>query len=124
MYLRTIQRKARDGSVARYVRFAHNGWDPVKGESTARVVHLPSATRIASTASAPSGWRPRLTATWASTSPCRLPPAADDRASAGLRPAASQPAGGGGYWTESGVSCRLTALLDEGGEPGRAVRLR
>ena len=39
MYLRTIQRKNKDGSVVRYVQLAHNVWDPDKRQSTAQVVH-------------------------------------------------------------------------------------
>lgn len=30
MYLRTIQRKNKDGTVVRYIQLAHNEWDPVK----------------------------------------------------------------------------------------------
>lgn len=39
MYLRTIQRKNKDGTVVRYVQLAHNVWDPVKKQSTAKVLH-------------------------------------------------------------------------------------
>jgi Transposase DDE domain len=39
MYLRTIQRRNRDGSVVRYVQLAHNERHPVSGNAVARVVH-------------------------------------------------------------------------------------
>jgi hypothetical protein len=39
MYLRTIQRRNKDGSVVRYVQLAHNERHPQSGNSVARVVH-------------------------------------------------------------------------------------
>jgi hypothetical protein len=39
MYLRTIQRRNRDGSTVRYLQLAHNEWDPASRQSKARVVY-------------------------------------------------------------------------------------
>jgi hypothetical protein len=39
MYLRTIQRRNRDGSVVRYVQLAHNERHPVSGNAVAKVLH-------------------------------------------------------------------------------------
>jgi hypothetical protein len=39
MYLRTIERRNKDGSTVGYVQLAHNVWDPAKQQSRARVVH-------------------------------------------------------------------------------------
>jgi hypothetical protein len=39
MYLRTIQRRNKDGSVVRYLQLAHNERHPDSGQSVARVVH-------------------------------------------------------------------------------------
>jgi hypothetical protein len=39
MYLRTIRRRNKDGSVVGYVQLAHNVWDPVKRQSRAQVIH-------------------------------------------------------------------------------------
>src|SRR5688500_6523299 len=39
MYLRTIARRNKDGSVVRYVQLAHNERHPVSGNAVARVVH-------------------------------------------------------------------------------------
>ena len=39
MYLRTIRRTNKDGSVVRYIQLAHNVWDPVKKTSVAKVLH-------------------------------------------------------------------------------------
>jgi len=39
MYLRTIARRNRDGSVVRYVQLAHNERHPVSGYAVAKVVH-------------------------------------------------------------------------------------
>jgi transposase len=39
MYLRTTQRKNRDGSVVRYYQLAHNVRDPESGQSTAKVLY-------------------------------------------------------------------------------------
>ncbi|HEY3895965.1 MAG TPA: hypothetical protein VGL88_11420, partial [Pseudonocardiaceae bacterium] len=39
MYLRTIQRRNKDGSIARYVQLAHNERHPESGNSVAKVVH-------------------------------------------------------------------------------------
>jgi transposase len=39
MYLRTIQRSNKDGTVVRYVQLAHNVWDPEKRQARAQVIH-------------------------------------------------------------------------------------
>ena len=39
MYLRTIQRHNKDGSVVRYVQLAHNVRDPRSGNSIAHTIH-------------------------------------------------------------------------------------
>ncbi len=39
MYLRTIRRRNKDGSVVGYVQLAHNVWDPAKRQSRAQVIH-------------------------------------------------------------------------------------
>lgn len=39
MYLRTIRRRNKDGSVVGYVQLAHNVWDPVKRQARAQVIH-------------------------------------------------------------------------------------
>jgi hypothetical protein len=39
MYLRTIQRRNKDGSEVGYVQLAHNVWDPAKRQSRAQVIH-------------------------------------------------------------------------------------
>src|SRR3979409_1029289 len=39
MYLRTIQRRNKDGSIARYVQLAHNERHRESGNSVAKVVH-------------------------------------------------------------------------------------
>ena len=39
MYLRTTQRKNKDGSVVTYYQLAHNLWDAEKKQSVARVIH-------------------------------------------------------------------------------------
>jgi hypothetical protein len=39
MYLRTIQRRNKDGSVVRYLQLAHNERHPTSGNSVAKVVH-------------------------------------------------------------------------------------
>jgi hypothetical protein len=39
MYLRTIARRNKDGSVVRYVQLAHNERHPVSGNAVAKVVH-------------------------------------------------------------------------------------
>lgn len=38
MYIRTIQRKNKDGSVVRYIQLAHNQWDPQAGCAKAKVL--------------------------------------------------------------------------------------
>ncbi|TYL15656.1 hypothetical protein MTAT_03900 [Moorella thermoacetica] len=38
MYIRTISRKNKDGSVVRYVQLAHNVWDPKAGYPKAKVL--------------------------------------------------------------------------------------
>jgi hypothetical protein len=39
MYLRTIQRHNKDGSVVRYVQLAHNVRNPSTGNSVAHTIH-------------------------------------------------------------------------------------
>ena len=39
MYLRTIQRRNKDGSIVCYVQLAHNERHPKSGNSVAKVVH-------------------------------------------------------------------------------------
>ena len=39
MYLRTISRRNKDGSVVRYLQLAQNFWDPVGHQAKAQVVH-------------------------------------------------------------------------------------
>ena len=39
MYLRTIQRRNKDGSTVRYVQLAHNVRHPSSGNSVAKVLH-------------------------------------------------------------------------------------
>jgi len=39
MYLRTTQRKNKDGSVVTYYQLAHNIWDAEKKQSVTRVIH-------------------------------------------------------------------------------------
>ena len=39
MYLRTTQRKNKDGSVVTYYQLAHNLWDAEKKQSVTRVIH-------------------------------------------------------------------------------------
>ncbi len=39
MYLRTIQRRNKDGSVVRYVQLAHNVRDRTSGNSVAHTIH-------------------------------------------------------------------------------------
>jgi transposase len=39
MYLRTISRKNKDGSVVRYLQLAHNQWNPQTKQATAQVLH-------------------------------------------------------------------------------------
>jgi hypothetical protein len=39
MYLRTIGRHNKDGSVVRYLQLAHNQWDPVGRQAKAQVIH-------------------------------------------------------------------------------------
>src|SRR5215207_2122059 len=39
MYLRTIQRRNKDGSVVRYVQLAHNVRNPTTGSPAAEVIH-------------------------------------------------------------------------------------
>jgi len=38
MYLRTTQRRNRDGSVVHYLQLAHNQWDPLAGHAKAKVL--------------------------------------------------------------------------------------
>src|SRR5467141_4215241 len=38
MYLRTTQRRNRDGSVVHYLQLAHNQWDPQAGHAKAKVL--------------------------------------------------------------------------------------
>ena len=39
MYIRTIKRKNKDGSVVEYVQLAHNVWNREKGFAQAQVIH-------------------------------------------------------------------------------------
>jgi transposase len=39
MYLRTLTRKNKDGSVVKYLQLAHNSWDPEKKQSKTHVVY-------------------------------------------------------------------------------------
>ena len=39
MYLRTIKRRNKDGSVVGYLQLAHNVWDPGRQQSRAQVIH-------------------------------------------------------------------------------------
>ena len=39
MYLRTTQRKNKDGSVVTYYQLVHNLWDAEKKQSVTRVIH-------------------------------------------------------------------------------------
>ena len=39
MYVRTIKRKNKDGSVVEYVQLAHNVWNKDKGFAQAQVIH-------------------------------------------------------------------------------------
>src|SRR5919202_2368132 len=39
MYLRTTQRRNRDGSTVRYLQLAHNHWDAASGRSSVRVLY-------------------------------------------------------------------------------------
>ena len=39
MYLRTISRHNKDGSVVRYLQLAHNHWDPLGHQAKAQVIH-------------------------------------------------------------------------------------
>ncbi len=39
MYLRTTQRKNKDGSVTKYYQLAHNERNPVTGKVKARIIH-------------------------------------------------------------------------------------
>ena len=101
MYLRTIQRKNKDGSAVRYVQLAHNIWDPVKRQSTAQVVHSfgredqldrAGLERLAASIN-------RYLGIDQPTEVGRLD--RDDERPGGLRPVASRPAGGG--WLLDGI---------------------
>jgi len=39
MYLRTTQRKNKDGSIVQYYQLAHNERHPVTGKPVARIIH-------------------------------------------------------------------------------------
>ncbi len=39
MYLWTISRHSKDGSVVRYLQLAHNHWDPLGHQAKAQVIH-------------------------------------------------------------------------------------
>src|SRR5712691_11597997 len=39
MYLRTIQRRNKDGTTVRYLQLAHNEWDPAAKQAKAKVIH-------------------------------------------------------------------------------------
>ena len=44
MYIRTIKRKNKDGSVVEYVQLAHNVWNKEKGFDQAQVIRLSECT--------------------------------------------------------------------------------
>jgi hypothetical protein len=108
MYLRTIQRKNKDGTVVRYIQLAHNVWDPVKKSSVAKVVHsfgredtldreslqrmIDSVARYLGVAAPAAGNED------------------DGGAGAGerLRPVASDLPGAAGCWTDCGASSAST----------------
>jgi hypothetical protein len=101
MYLRTIQRKNKDGTTVRYIQLAHNEWDPIKKTSVARVVHsFGREDRLDRDA------LQRMIDSVARYLGVAAPTAsnADDGttgAAERLRPVASQPAGGG--WLLDGI---------------------
>jgi hypothetical protein len=114
MYLRTIQRKNKDGSVVRYVQLAHNVWDPIKRQSTARVVHSfgredqldrAGLERLAGSINRYLG----IDQPAAGGDPGR------DGDAPGLRPVASRPAGGGwlldGIWRQLEIDKTVKKLL-------------
>jgi len=115
MYLRTIQRKNKDGSVVRYVQLAHNVWDPVKQQSTAQVVHSfgredqldrAGLERLAGSINRYLGIEQPVAVG---------DPGRDGDGPMGLRPVASRPAGGGwlldGIWGQLEIDKTLKKLL-------------
>jgi hypothetical protein len=113
MYLRTISRTNKDGSVVRYIQLAHNIWDPVKKTSVAKVVHSfgredqldPDALqRLAVSINRYLG---------IDTDDDR--PARTDARERQWRPVASRPAGGGwlldGIWRQLEIDKTITRLL-------------
>ena len=115
MYLRTIQRKNKDGSVVRYVQLAHNVWDPVKQQSTAQVVHSfgredqldrASLERLAGSINRYLGIEQPVAVG---------DPGRDGDGPMGLRPVASRPVGGGwlldGIWRQLEIDKTVKKLL-------------
>ena len=112
MYLRTIRRTNKDGSVVRYIQLAHNVWDPAKKTSVAKVLHSfgredqldPEAlSRLAVSIN-------RYLGVDDDGRPGRV-----DARERQWRPVASRPAGGGwlldGIWRQLGIDKTITKLL-------------
>jgi hypothetical protein len=114
MYLRTIQRKNKDGTVVRYIQLAHNEWDPVKKTSVARVVHSFGREDTLDRASLQ-----RMIASVARYLGVAAPASGEGEGGAEsderLRPVASRPLGGGwlldGLWRQLGIDKIITGLL-------------
>ena len=115
MYLRTIERKKKDGSAVRYVQLAHNVWDPVKGQSTAKVVHTFGREDRLDRAALE-----RLVGSISRYLGIERPAAGDDPARdldglVGLRPVASRPVGGGwlldAIWGQLEIDKTIKKLL-------------
>ena len=128
MYLRTIQRKNRDGSVVRYVQLAHNVWNPDKGYATAQVIHsfgredqLDRAALERLVASIARYLGPETELEVAG----RLDPADTTRGELGF--CWSKPAGGAlaadGLWRRFGIDRALKALLADRRVDERAERV-
>jgi hypothetical protein len=112
MYLRTIQRKNKDGTVVRYIQLAHNEWDPVKKTSVAKVVHS-----FGREDTLDRDALQRMVGSVARYLGVAAPAPADEDGSGGerLRPVASRPVGGGwlldGLWRRLGIDKTLKRLL-------------
>jgi hypothetical protein len=114
MYLRTIQRKNKDGTVVRYIQLAHNEWDPVKKTSVAKVVHSFGREDTLDRDSLQ-----RMIASVARYLGVAAPASAEGGGGAEpperLRPVASRPLGGGwlldGLWRQLGIDKIITGLL-------------
>jgi hypothetical protein len=113
MYLRTIRRTNKDGTVVRYIQLAHNVWDPVKKTSVAKVAHsfgredqldADALGRLAVSINRYLGIDND------DGRPGRL-----DARERQWRPVASRPAGGGwlldGIWRQLGIDKTITKLL-------------